>query len=79
MGLAICLHGCAVPTAPAARQDGIADMPEGATGYQAKAGWTSKRFAVAAANPLAADAGYQVLKAGGNALDAAASAAVPSC
>lgn len=34
-------------------------------------GWQTTGFAVAAANPLATDAGYQVLKAGGNAVDAA--------
>jgi gamma-glutamyltranspeptidase/glutathione hydrolase len=36
-----------------------------------KPGWATQRFAVAAANPLATDAGYQVLKAGGSAVDAA--------
>jgi gamma-glutamyltranspeptidase/glutathione hydrolase len=46
-------------------------QPEGASGYTAKPGWTTTRFAVAAANPLATDAGYQVLKAGGSAIDAA--------
>jgi gamma-glutamyltranspeptidase/glutathione hydrolase len=39
--------------------------------YQEKPGWASKDFAVAAANPLATDAGYQVLLAGGSAIDAA--------
>lgn len=46
-------------------------LPEGATGLTAKPGWATQRFAVAAANPLATDAGYQVLKAGGSAVDAA--------
>ena len=46
-------------------------QPEGASGYVEKPGWATRKFAVAAANPLAADAGYQVLKAGGSALDAA--------
>ena len=46
-------------------------QPEGATGYVEKTGWATHTFAVAAANPLAADAGYQVLKAGGAAVDAA--------
>ncbi len=46
-------------------------LPEAASGYQPKPGWATTRFAVAAANPLATDAGYQVLKAGGNAIDAA--------
>lgn len=46
-------------------------QPEAASGYTEKPGWQTSRFAVAAANPLATDAGYQVLKAGGSALDAA--------
>ncbi|GAA4335620.1 gamma-glutamyltransferase [Variovorax defluvii] len=46
-------------------------LPEGASGYQAKPGWATTKFSVAAANPLATDAGYQVLKSGGSAVDAA--------
>ena len=45
--------------------------PEGGSGWADKPGWATEKFAVAAANPLATDAGYQVLKAGGNAIDAA--------
>lgn len=45
--------------------------PEGSSGYTEKNGWLAQRFMVAAANPLAVDAGYQMLKAGGSALDAA--------
>lgn len=45
--------------------------PEAASGYAEKAGVVSKKFMVAAANPLATDAGYQILKAGGSAIDAA--------
>lgn len=45
--------------------------PEAASGYTEKPGWSAQRFMVAAANPLATDAGYQVLKAGGSAVDAA--------
>ena len=45
--------------------------PEGATGYSEKAGWTAKKFMVAAAQPLAVEAGYRVLRAGGSAIDAA--------
>ncbi len=45
--------------------------PEVGSGYEEKPGWAVESFAVAAANPLATDAGYQVLKAGGNAIDAA--------
>lgn len=45
--------------------------PEPASGYTPKPGWTARKFAVAAANPLATEAGYQVLRAGGSAVDAA--------
>ncbi|WP_249976959.1 gamma-glutamyltransferase [Vreelandella olivaria] len=45
--------------------------PEVGSGYEEKPGWATSTFAVAAANPLATDAGYQVLQAGGNAIDAA--------
>ncbi|WP_426208246.1 gamma-glutamyltransferase [Massilia sp. TWP1-3-3] len=60
---------CVVSQAPA--QDAVQAAPEVATGYAAKAGWASKKFMVAAANPLAVDAGYQMLKKGGSAIDAA--------
>ena len=46
-------------------------QPEGSSGYTAKPGWATTKFAVAAATPRATDAGYQVLKAGGSAIDAA--------
>jgi gamma-glutamyltranspeptidase / glutathione hydrolase len=49
----------------------IPQQPESASGSTAKPGWAYKRQAVAAANPLATDAGLQVLRAGGSALDAA--------
>ena len=39
--------------------------------FAVKPGWETEDFAVAAANPLATDAGYQVLRAGGSAIDAA--------
>jgi gamma-glutamyltranspeptidase/glutathione hydrolase len=48
-----------------------ATQPEAASGNTAKPGWAFTRQAVAAANPLATDAGHQVLRAGGSALDAA--------
>jgi gamma-glutamyltranspeptidase/glutathione hydrolase len=46
-------------------------QPEAASGMTEKPGWATRKYAVAAANPLATDAGYQVLKAGGSAMDAA--------
>jgi gamma-glutamyltranspeptidase/glutathione hydrolase len=48
-----------------------ATQPEAASGNTSKPGWAYTRQAVAAANPLATDAGHQVLRAGGSALDAA--------
>jgi gamma-glutamyltranspeptidase/glutathione hydrolase len=64
------LCGCGTPP-PAAFSYTAPLLPEGASGLSAKPGWSATRFMVAAANPLATDAGYQVLKAGGSALDAA--------
>ncbi|MEX0648795.1 MAG: gamma-glutamyltransferase [Balneolaceae bacterium] len=49
----------------------IPEQPEMSTGYTEKPGWQTSEFAVAAANPLATDAGYQVIKSGGSAVDAA--------
>ena len=54
-------------TAPAASPP----QPEGASAITSKPGWVHKRQAVAAANPLAADAGADILRAGGSAVDAA--------
>ena len=48
-----------------------AQQPEGASGFTPKPGLVATKFAVAAANPLATEAGYQILKAGGSAVDAA--------
>lgn len=45
-------------------------QPEASSSLSEKHGWATNSFAVAAANPLAADAGYQMLKAGGSAVDA---------
>jgi gamma-glutamyltranspeptidase/glutathione hydrolase len=67
LALAVLLAGCA--SAPEVQDR--AQAPEGATGYTEKPGWIAKKYMVAAANPLAADAGYLVLKAGGSAVDSA--------
>lgn len=67
--LAATLVGCA--SAPRAWRYEVPTQPEGATGSTAKPGWATRRDAVAAANPLATDAGRQVLRAGGSAVDAA--------
>jgi gamma-glutamyltranspeptidase/glutathione hydrolase len=49
----------------------VPEQPEAASGNTDKPGWAYQRQAVAAANPLATDAGHQILRAGGSALDAA--------
>ncbi|MDP2066804.1 MAG: gamma-glutamyltransferase family protein [Burkholderiaceae bacterium] len=65
------LVGCAQPAPGPAFHYTVPAQPEGASGYTEKPGWATTKFAVAAANPLATDAGDQVLKAGGSAVDAA--------
>jgi gamma-glutamyltranspeptidase/glutathione hydrolase len=57
--------------APVTAQDSAQRAPEIATGYQHKAGWAASKFMVSAANPHAVEAGYQILKQGGSAIDAA--------
>ena len=69
IALAAVLAGCA--SAPSNFSYTVPDQPEGSSGYTEKPGWATTKFAVAAANPLATDAGYQILKAGGSAVDAA--------
>ncbi len=59
------LAGCATP-----RHD-LPLQPEGASARVEKPGWATRTSAVAAANPLATDAGLQILRAGGSAVDAA--------
>jgi len=44
--------------------------PEIASGFSAKALTTAKQYMVASANPLATQAGYEILKHGGSAVDA---------
>ena len=68
VALASLLAACA--TAPAPFTYTLPAQPEGSSGYTAKPGWATKKFAVAGANPLATDAGLQVLRAGGSAIDA---------
>lgn len=56
---------------PLLAQDTRQAAPEAATGYTTKPGWPAKKYMVAAANPLAVQAGYQILQQGGSAIDAA--------
>jgi gamma-glutamyltranspeptidase/glutathione hydrolase len=55
----------------AATASAQSDAPEAASGWSDKRPVTSRRFMVAAANPLAVRAGYDILRAGGTAMDAA--------
>jgi gamma-glutamyltranspeptidase/glutathione hydrolase len=55
---------------PVLAQDSLQKSPEAATGYKEKAGWAARKYMVAAANPLAVEAGYEMLKQGGSAIDA---------
>ena len=72
---ALWLAGCAAPPAKLAPAPPFAArvLPEGASGFTDKPGWATKTYAVAAANPLATEAGSQMLRAGGSAVDAAIS------
>ncbi|NEX60445.1 gamma-glutamyltransferase [Noviherbaspirillum galbum] len=79
--LSALLAGCASTTrqaaapapaqAPASAPATGMQAPEAASGYAEKAGVTARKFMVATANPLSTEAGYQVLRAGGSAIDAA--------
>ena len=72
--IALCVAGCAVNTATATGRFAVTAAPlspEGATGSVEKPGWATRTYSVAAANPLATDAGLQMLRAGGSAVDAA--------
>jgi gamma-glutamyltranspeptidase/glutathione hydrolase len=63
LGLVLAACNTTGPTTP--------PPPEAASGTTAKPGWAYQRQAVAAANPLATEAGVQILRAGGSAVDAA--------
>ena len=65
------LAACSTPSPPNAWRYSIPEPSEAASGLSEKPGWSYTRQAVAAANPLATDAGHQILRAGGSALDAA--------
>lgn len=74
LGLAIALAllaGCAAQQSPQNPPAHTLIAPEAASGWQEKQGWQGHDFMVAAANPLAVEAGYQMIQAGGSAVDAA--------
>lgn len=65
------LTACSSQPPVSAWRYNVPEQPEAASGHTDKPGWAYSRQAVAAANPLATDAGLQLLRAGGSALDAA--------
>ncbi len=68
LALAACAgHGAGIASA----QPAPAALPEGSSGWVDKAPVATRDFMVAAANPLAVDAGYFILAQGGSAVDAA--------
>ena len=69
--LATLLDGCVLLTGPQPDVNPALLAPEAASGYAEKPGWYAQSFMVSAANALAADAGYDMLKQGGSAVDAA--------
>jgi len=63
MAAALWVSGCAVRPPP--------PQPEASSALIEKPGWATHTYAVAAANPLATEAGLQMLRSGGSAVDAA--------
>jgi len=63
--------GCSLEVSARDAFQRSAHQPEGDSGLVAKPGWVYQRQAVAAAHPLAAEAGRSILRAGGSAIDAA--------
>lgn len=71
LSCALCLSACAQQATVESLSDSTTLAPEGASGYEEKQGWLTKKDMVVAANPLAVAAGERMLRQGGSAVDAA--------
>lgn len=69
--VAIAILAAGLAASPAMGQTTLAPAPEAATGRTAKTLGQSRKYMAAAANPLATEAGREILRAGGSAIDAA--------
>ncbi|MDX1319421.1 MAG: gamma-glutamyltransferase, partial [Oceanospirillum sp.] len=68
IGITVAIFSTAGPAQAQQVADNLA--PEAASGFETKAAHTAEKFIVTAANPYAVEAGYQILKEGGSAIDA---------
>ena len=73
-GVVVMTTACTVVSPSQPLTAALPNAPEAASGLTEKTAVAAKKFMVAAANPLATQAGYQILKAGGSAVDAAIAA-----
>jgi gamma-glutamyltranspeptidase/glutathione hydrolase len=71
MCVLVLLTACAAPDRARVTAPSASGPPEGASGWTDKPGWSASQWMVTAANPLAVDAGAEMLEAGGSAIDAA--------
>ena len=72
--LAAAISACSISSFALGQSAQVSDsvrLPAEPTSFTAQKGWASRQFSVASAHPLATQAGYDILKAGGSAIDAA--------
>jgi gamma-glutamyltranspeptidase/glutathione hydrolase len=72
--LAAAISACSISSFAFGQSGQVSDsarLPAEPTSFTAQKGWASRQFSAASAHPLATQAGYDILKAGGSAIDAA--------